>query len=360
MTTQATDTAPAPPPAAVQASNAAQALRAAELLLLERAAVTAVTGPLRAQLVAVQRLAVRAWIRKFGSLRGPGDPIRAAAVTTEVQGALARVRVDGSAVLGGYTQRALVLGVQQGAREAGVNMTAHSIGATVDLSTARIVAGLDQAVAAAIADAEQAVSKAAGGTFAEVDAALGKAHAAVPRAAAATVTAVNGGANAGRRAVADELGAALLDLAEPDCCTTCAGLAGRTAAAGQPFDSRFLLTFTDKPHIWPDGPLHQPPWHPHCRCECVIYLGVQSGATGLSLPEALQREARRAIYKGWSLPSESGPERIRAARKLLARNAVAPTTVKAYARRAVAAGKFPNRTVPHRTSPARRAPTTKP
>jgi hypothetical protein len=352
-----------------------------ELLALEQAAANAITALLRPRLVAVQRSATRAWIGAFGSLDSPGDPIRAAAIAAQVRGGLAQIRVSASGPLADYAQRALELGVRQAVAEVNapgvrlearvlpgavstaarrMTMTADSIGATVDAPTARLVAGLDQTVAAALGDAERAVAQVGGGSFAEVDAALAKAHRAVPKASATVVTAINGAANAGKRAVADELGAELLVLAEPDCCTTCAGLAGRTTPAGQPFDAKFAFTFTDSPHIWPEGPLEQPAWHPHCRCECVPYLGTAPGATGPSLPEALQREARRAILKGWSLPSESGPERIRAARKVLARNVAAPASVKAYARRAVNAGRFPTRDVPHRAPPVRRTTKTTP
>jgi hypothetical protein len=338
-----------------------------ELLALERAAVKAITGLLRPRLVAVQRSATRAWIGAFGSLDSPGDPIRTATIAAQVRGELAQIRVSASGPLADYAQRALELGVRQAVaevnapRSAGViparasAVTANGIGAAVDAPTARIVAGLDQGIAAAICDAEAAVGKISGDTFAELDAALGRAHRAVPNAAAAIVTAINGAANAGKRAVADELGAELLWLASPDCCTTCAGFAGRTTSPGQPFDMKLASTFTDKPRIWPPGPVEQPPIHPHDRCEIVPYLGAEPGATGPSLPEALQREARRAILKGWSLPSESGPERIRAARKVLARNPTAPASVKAYARRAVKAGRFPTRNVPHRAAPVRRA-----
>jgi hypothetical protein len=347
MTAQATEATPAPQPAAVQASNAAQALRAVEVLALERAAVRAVTAPLRARLVAVQRAAVRAWIAAFGSLDTPGDPVRSADVAAQVRGDLSRIRVDASTVLHGYMQRALDLGVRQGAHTAGVSPAARDIAATVNTSTARTVAGLDQAIAAGITAADAAVGRVSGGTFTDLNEALAEAHRAVPRAAAATVTAVHGAANAGKAAVADAFGAGLLWLVEPDCCTSCAGFAGRIAPAGQPFDTKLAYTFTDKPRIWPPGPVEHPGLHPSCRCECVPYLGVEAGASGPSLPAVLQREARRAILKGWSLPSESGAERIRAARKALARNPVAPKSVKAYSRRAVAAGRFPDRNVPH-------------
>jgi hypothetical protein len=347
MTAPTTDTAPAPPPASVQDSNARQALRALELLALERAATRAVTAPLRVPLVAIQRMLIRMWLAEFGSLDAHGNPIKAAAIATRLRGELSRIDANAGTVLDGYVQRAVRLGVDQAAREVGVRLTVDGVGATADDTTARIVAGIDGTVTAAVADAESAAAQAE--TYADLDAALGKARRALPKATSAAVTAVNGGANAGKRAVAEDLGVQMLWLAEPDCCTTCAGFAGRLTSAGEPFDAKFASTFTDKPHIWPDGPVEQPPAHPHCRCELVPWLGTAPGASGPSLPEVLQREARRAIYKGWSLPSESQPERIRAARKLLARNTIAPASVKDYSRRAVKAGRFPTRNVPHYT-----------
>jgi hypothetical protein len=649
VTTQPTDTDPAPQPAAVQDSNARQALRALELLALEHAAAKVITTLLRPRLVAVQRSATRAWIGAFGSLDNPGDPIRTAAIAAQIRGELSQINVSASAQLADYAQRALTLGVRQAVNEvdtpraAGAlqksggalpvhtsTMTADSIGATVDVPTARIVAGLNQGIAAAVGDAETAVGKISGDSFAELDAALGKAHRAIPKAASAVVTAINGAANAGKRAVAEVLGVELLWLAEPDACVSCQGFAGHTTPAAQPFDTKLASTFTDKPSIWPPGPVEQPPLHPNClpgdalvlpagrvtgatariydgelveirtlnhkvftatpnhpvltdrgwipvglvdqgsyvvgtmggkgvllgdkhnqnmpsriqdvaeaflgarevsarkmpvtaedfhgdglgsevavvgtyrnlggrldaslrqerrevllqgadvrrgplvllspsqqgpgaygatsdggvsrfgqpapflgaglshsqihagtsvasfdasfaedstygpaadavgfgdrllahsglvqldqvievrrypfighvynlettegwyigngivshncRCELVPWLGTQPGVSSPSLPEALQREARRAILKGWSLPSESGAERIRAARKVLARNPAAPASVKAYARRAVNAGHFPTRDVPHYTPPVRKTTKTK-
>lgn len=349
MTVQPADTAPPPRPPAVQETLAQQALRAAELLILERAAVRAVAWPLRMQLVAIRRAAVKAWIGQFGSTAAPGDPIRAAAIAAELRGRIARIDTGSTAAAADYAARALALGVGQEIRATGAELKPADVPAVLNATTARIAAGLEDAVREQLTDAENALGQAATGDFATVDAALGKARRAVSVAERNTVTAVHGAANAGRTAVTDTLGADTLILAEPDCCTTCAGLAGRTAPAGQPFDTKLASTYTDKPHLWPAGPLMHPPWHPNCRCEACTYLGPAPGAPGPSLPEALQREARRAVLKGWSLPTESNAERIRAARKALARNPAVPKAVLAYSRRAVSAGRFPTRDAPHRT-----------
>src|SRR5690348_14754699 len=119
MTATTADTAPAPQPPQFQAVLARQVLRATELLALERAAIRAVVGPLNVQLVAVQRAAMRTWLAAFGSLDSPGDPIRAAAIATQVRGDLSRIDVSASAILNGYVARAVALGVNQGRHETG-------------------------------------------------------------------------------------------------------------------------------------------------------------------------------------------------------------------------------------------------
>ena len=171
---------------------------------------------------------------------------------------------------------------------------------------------------------------------------------------AAVVQAVNGAANAGITAVADDLGAQRLWFAEPDACLSCQGMAGRLADPGEPFNAAFASTFTPKPRIWPPGPIETCPLHPHCRCRVSPYLGAVGAGT--NLPAALRREAQRAVLKGWSLPSESGPERVRAAQQLLNRGVSAPKSVQAYARAAVRRGHFTTRTVP--TGPSRKNPST--
>lgn len=77
-----------------------------------------------------------------------------------------------------------------------------------------------------------------------------------------------------------------------------------------------------------------PPLHPWCRCRLEEYVDP-------AVPRALKRESVRSTLRGFSLPSESEAERLRAAAELLGRRPVAPESVKAYARRAVREGNFP-------------------
>lgn len=331
-----TDTQPAPQPTAAQI-----ALHAAELYALEQAAARAITAPLRSRLIRIQRAAVIAWTREFGSPAAAADPIRLGQVVAGVQRDLADITPDASAPLRTWAARALDLGIRQGGLEAGAP-TAH-ISATLDDQTLRTIASADARIRARIADAEKALAT-AGPAFDDITQAVARAHRAATDMQAAVVQAVNGAANTGLAAVADTLGAQRLWIAEPDACLTCAGMSGRLADPGEPFDPQYAAAFTPKPRIWPPGDITTPPIHPHCRCRVTVWLG--SAAGGADFPQALRREAQRAVLKGWSLPSESGPERVRAAQRLLARGVNAPKSIQAYARTAVRRGRFPTRTVP--------------
>lgn len=156
---------------------------------------------------------------------------------------------------------------------------------------------------------------------------------------------MNEAAAAGSETVAHRTGASgLVWVAERDACLTCQALSGQTVEIGQRFSA--LLTFGDRPLKWRRF-TGRPPRHPHCRCRVQPWHGEQSVTTSLI------REARRSVVKGFSLPSESEPARLRAARRLLRRGAGLPRTVEAYGRASVTAGRFPRgRTVPTGRRPA--------
>lgn len=153
-------------------------------------------------------------------------------------------------------------------------------------------------------------------------------------------TAVNQAASAGVNDAARRLGAdGVMWVAERDGCLTCQALSGHTMPLGKRFPA--ASTFGDHPLKWWgfDG---LPPRHPHCRCRAKPVWGDSRAASS-----ALQREARRSVVRGFSLPSESGAARLRAADRLLRRGAGLPRTVEEYGRNAVTAGRFPRgRAVP--------------
>jgi hypothetical protein len=151
--------------------------------------------------------------------------------------------------------------------------------------------------------------------------------------------AVNEGLLAGIRAV----GARKLWVSERDACVSCAAYAGLTADVGDDFPGGLSWDPQQRDRT---GPLPAPPLHPNCRCRVVAWKDSWAVDGVPSLPEALRREARRSIARGWSLPTESGAARIRAARELLRTGAGLPKSVEEFAALAVRAGRFQDRTVP--------------
>ncbi|MEV8610290.1 hypothetical protein AB0383_20585 [Amycolatopsis sp. NPDC051373] len=160
-------------------------------------------------------------------------------------------------------------------------------------------------------------------------------------------TRFNTNLNTGIRDAAQDLGAQLLWIAEPDACATCLALSGEIVDIGDQFD--VTATFAKKTINWaPEGGLIGPPRHPGCRCRTTLWFG-QDGPR-LSFADALRREAQRSILRGTRLPSESETVRLDAAGRLLHRIAnkssrpyawQVPKSVQERATRAVKRGHFP-------------------
>lgn len=138
-------------------------------------------------------------------------------------------------------------------------------------------------------------------------------------------------------------GARKVWVAERDACVSCAAYAGLVVAA----DAKFPAGLSWDPNQRGRGEaLAAPPLHPNCRCRVTAWDESWAQPGVASFPEALRREARRSIARGWSLPTESGAARIRAARELLRTGANLPKSVEEFAALAVRAGRFQDRTVP--------------
>ncbi len=141
-------------------------------------------------------------------------------------------------------------------------------------------------------------------------------------------------ANSAIREASAQTGSKLVFVAERDACVRCIAYAGDTQETeGSTFGGgpSFLGGLTE--------PLPFPPVHPRCRCSIEEYADP-------AVPAAMKREAVRSVLRGFSLPSESNAQRIRAARNALQRDLAAPESVKDYARANVRAGKFRTRVVP--------------
>jgi hypothetical protein len=151
--------------------------------------------------------------------------------------------------------------------------------------------------------------------------------------------AVNEGLTESIRAV----GARKLWVSERDACVSCTAYAGLVVDADQDFPGGLSW---DPQQRGRTEPVAGPPLHPNCRCRLAAWEDEWAVEGVPSMPEALRREARRSIARGWSLPTESGAARVRAARELLRTGAGLPKSVEEFARLAVSAGRFQNRTVP--------------
>lgn len=122
-------------------------------------------------------------------------------------------------------------------------------------------------------------------------------------------------------------------VSERDACVHCTGLAGEAAAFGQPFPA--TSPYAEKQLGWA-GYNGRPPRHPNCRCRIIPWDG------GTDSTDALKREAERSIARGWSLPSESNAQRIRALDRLLRQPGTRlPPSVVRRARQALLNRNFP-------------------
>jgi hypothetical protein len=317
-------------------------VHAAELYLLEQAAVAAVAGPVRAAVRSLLGRFSRRWIAMFGSTTTAADPLRLRSYLTDLQGDLkqlpGRLQRSPAQVLLEHALDALDLGVHQAADEVALDVDVESAidrGLSDDVLAA--IGELDDAITAKLDAAARAAERFEDDRFEQVlTQILAPAQQAATTAERTTTWVENKAANDGIASVAGDLLAPLLWVAERDACVHCLGLSGEVSADGA-FDG--TKTFGKKPlAVWPGPDLTGPPRHPNCRCRVQPWLGTE--ATEVDFPAALKREAARSILTGWRLPSESEHVRLDAAERLLQRGTTLPASVQARARAAVKRRRF--------------------
>ena len=157
-------------------------------------------------------------------------------------------------------------------------------------------------------------------------------------------TGVNRAHNRAVSEVASEARVGVVWIAERDGCVECLAYAGEVAYAGEEFPGGLTMD-TKKPRN--TRPLPSPPLHPNCRCSVIPYRETD----GAAFPDALKREARRSVAKGWRVESESEAVRLRAAESLLRRGADLPQSVQDQAERSLSRASFPDRRVPKYEAP---------
>jgi hypothetical protein len=179
--------------------------------------------------------------------------------------------------------------------------------------------------------------------WSRVTAGIGTARGALAAVRSHITWTVGQAVNEGLMAGVQSVGARKLWVSERDACVSCAAYSGMTVDTDADFPGGLSWDPNQRGRT---EPLPTPPRHPHCRCRVVAWNDEWAVDGVPSMPDALRREARRSIARGWSLPTESGAARIRAARELLRTGAGLPKSVEEFARLAIAAGRFADRNVP--------------
>lgn len=332
---------PLPAPTSVQDHRDRADRYAEQLLAVEQAAVRAVTVRLAVTLAAVRR-------ESAGRVLMARTPQQLDQATT----ALAR---DLEAhVLPLLDDQRLLPGVLEQAQRAIDTAAVYTLGDPnryVDLRPEQEAArAMKSAAAAARAEIRTAAAQMEKATTAiHVQAALTVADRSVRAVATGAEYAVNSAGNSvPRRTI--QPGQKLVWVAERDACLVCLALSGDVIDPfeGEAFDEFATFGDTSPPSVWPPGmPLTGPPRHPHCRCIVQVWAGTANRAVA-DWPNRLRHEALRSVARGFSLPSESNASRVRAAERILRSGQAGqlPKSVQAYAREAVALGRFQSRDLP--------------
>lgn len=319
---------------------------------IEDEAIDAAVGGLDDAFTQVSRDTTAMWTRVFGGPHAdPGDDTLLARILAAVREAIGRLfKGLGSrsrTALESALNPAVSLGVAQGAQVLSMFTGRRARGHEVRPSRAvrRAARALPDLVdgqhrsALALLKARLVRRLGLTGTLA----AVGRARGVVGRIKAAITHTVNEAVNDGIAEQIRQAGAKKVWVSERDACVRCTAYAGHVADA----DADFPGGLSWDPNQRGRGePAPGPPLHPHCRCRLAPWDDAWAEPGVPSFPEALQREARRSIARGWSLPTESNAARIRAARELLRTGPRLPKSVIEFAADAVRAGRFTDRTFP--------------
>jgi len=313
--------------------------QAAATLALEKEAEGEVVGALEARLDGARRTITAAYVGAFGATDADavGGPVldRLLEESRRVLSDAMTGQGEGE-VLARYVTSATQLGAEHAAEvvDEATTLDAPEPDLSAAVTAPTLIAG---ALDGALAVLTVATVLSAGHTGAM--AAVGSANKGANALRALARTSVNEAHSAGVREVADRYDYGRVWVAERDGCVHCLAYAGEIAWEGADFPTG--RTFGDKPVGWATE-LPDPPLHPHCRCATLPH----TEQFGEAFPNALKREARRSIAKGWSLDTESQAVRLRAAERLLKSGPDLPRSVVAGARRALSRGEFASRRVP--------------
>lgn len=304
--------------------------QADEALAYEHRAADQVTAQPQAQVNAALAAITAAYILAAGTTSAPLPAEAVSGFRATVVRVLSRLRWGVGPALRRQALTGWTLGVRQAQRITGPGRV------PTDLSPELLAAIRDVDINAAqdLREAVLAAQVLPVDSYPRVVTATAKASGAVRRVEATTRWVANKAVNEGSTAVAEAHGMSRLWVTEVGACLTCLAYAGHVAAPGEPFPAG--LTFGD--HSTVKEPIDGPPAHPGCRCHAEPWIGT-SPSFGVSLPNALRREALRQVALGRSQYA-SEPARVRAADRLLHTPNSLPDIVKIRGRRAVRAGTF--------------------
>ncbi|PIB09638.1 hypothetical protein B1C81_10855 [Streptomyces sp. HG99] len=318
-------------------------------VLEDRIAVRAV-GTLDDRFTILSQRSLTAWVTAFGGVAAEAsDPGALRRILASIRAAIRRLLTPlgrrAEQVLTEALAEAVMLGAQQHAA-----FVSEATGRRNRPVTSR-VSGALRARAAAITQAvtdrrDRALAALRPNRtrrWSEVQTGIGVARSAIPAVRTHITTTVNEAVNEAAETAIKHAGEKKVWIAERDACVNCAAYAGLTVAA----EAKFPAGLSWDPNQRGRGEaLAAPPKHPSCRCRVTAWQDAWKQDGVISFPDSLRREARRSIARGWSLPTESGAARIRAARELLRTGAGLPKSVEEFAAQAVRAGRFADRTFP--------------
>lgn len=356
---------------AVTSTKAENVAAVAAMLLVEYEAVRLASAPLRAAISRILRLMAARYVLLVGGLDRPAPPPAVRQLLDELTVELQDLRqIDPTPALEKAAQDAGRLGLGYANRKLADPVLESDLERSSEV--AQLIQEAPARIRQAIDDAVNFAQATPAADWSGMVQQVGKVAQAATGLERTTAQVVAVSHNDSIQQVAADRGARLLWVAEPDACVVCLALSGHLAdpSTGEWFDEE--ATF-GKPgsamRVWPfDMPLKGPPRHPHCRCVPELWFGpalLPGGPADTSLynapalsatvdlPAALRREAKRSVLYGWSLPSESGTVRLKAAELLLAKGAGLPKSVEDRARKAVKAGKFDNRIHPSKRTAKR-------
>lgn len=314
-----------------------------EALQFEDAAADRAADPTREDAADLSQWLAQTWQHRAGGLDQPLQGRDADAVLADLVGKMGSARVDARPALRADADAGRALGERQARRETGGR------GRPGSARRKRIASRMDDATRLVVnrepVDLGREATNLLRGIeprrFDDVQPVVALVHQTAIDLEAASRWSTNRSINTGTAAVATAVGAGRLWIAERDACVVCLAYSGQVAEGDAPFPPDLTFGARTPREPWPDGILVLPPRHPRCRCRVTPYAAADTAHSPEGLPEALQREARRSIVKGWALESEPDAVRRDAAARLLARGAELPKTVQTRARKAVKApGRF--------------------